>query len=190
MGGRIARWMGELARRYSPGTLIISTGQQPGDVAADQQLPNRVDRLPIASRRLRTFQGVMRWSKRVAAMATALPVEFIWCGNIKPASYPARWTKMRTGIPYGILLHGGDLLILRQQTRQSQLKRRMARALLGSASVLVSNSTWTATLCRAVLEELGIESRGSRVRTVSLGTDPTVFRPGLEQHEVRRRYGL
>jgi phosphatidylinositol alpha-1,6-mannosyltransferase len=190
MGGGIARWMGELAKRYSPGTLVISTGQQPGDAAADQQLPNRVDRLPIASSRLRTFQGVMRWSKRVAAMATALSVEFIWCGNIKPASYPARWTKMRTGVPYGILLHGGDLLILRQQARQSQLKRRMARALLGSASVLVSNSTWTATLCRAVLEELGIEGWGDRVRTVALGTDPTVFRPGLDQHEVRRRYGL
>ena len=190
MGGGIARWMGELAKRYPSGALVISTGQHPGGGDADQQLPNRVDRLPIASRRLRTFHGVMRWSRRTAALARGLPVEFIWCGNIKPASYPARWTNVRTGVPYGILLHGGDLLILRYQARRSPLKRRTARALLESASVLVCNSGWTATLCRAVLEELGIEGGHARVQTVPLGADPSVFRPGLDQREVRRRYGL
>jgi phosphatidylinositol alpha-1,6-mannosyltransferase len=190
MGGGIARWMGELARRYTPGSLVISTGQCPGSPTFDQQLANVVDRLPLASSRLRTLQGMLRWSRRVVALATELPVEFIWCGNLKPASYPARWTKVRTGVPYGIFLHGGDLLILRRQVQRSLVKRRTAGALLRSASALISNSSWTATLCGTVLEELGIGAVQDRVHTVPLGADPAVFRPGLDQLEVRRRYGL
>jgi phosphatidylinositol alpha-1,6-mannosyltransferase len=182
--------MGELARRQAPGSLAISTGQYPGGDEADQQLPNPVDRLPISSTKLRTIQGTFRWSKRVAALARGLSVEFIWCGNLKPAAYPARWTKTQTGVGYGVLLHGGDLLILRRQAQRSPLKRRTGRALLESASVLVGNSSWTSTLCRTVLQELGIDRAHERVRTVPLGTEPAQFRPGLDQTEVRRRYGL
>jgi phosphatidylinositol alpha-1,6-mannosyltransferase len=189
MGGGIARWMGEMARRYPAGSLVVSTGQQAGSLAADQQIPNVVDRLPLPSSRLRTLQGTLRWSRRAVVLANELSVEFIWCGNLKPASYPARWTKVRTGVPYGIFLHGGDLLILRRQIQRSLLKRRTARALLRSASVLISNSSWTASLCEAVLEELGIEA-GPEIQTVPLGADPVVFRPGLDQTDVRRRYGL
>lgn len=190
MGGGIARWLGEMARRYPPGSLVVSTGQHPGSMAVDQQIPNVVDRLPLPSSRLRTLQGTLRWSRRAVALASELSVEFIWCGNLKPASYPARWAKVRTGVPYGIFLHGGDLLILRRQIQRSLLKRRTARALFRSASVLINNSSWTASLCGAVLEELGIGAGGPESQTVPLGADPEMFRPGLDQTEVRRRYGL
>ena len=49
---------------------------------------------------------------------------------MKPAAYPAKWTMERLGTPFGVLLHGGDLLILQHQVHQSLLKRRTARALL------------------------------------------------------------
>jgi len=189
MGGGIARWMGELARRQQPGSLVVSTGSYPGSEVVDRLLPNPVDRLPISSSRLRTLQGTWRWSRRVEALARTISADFIWCGNIKPAGYPARWAKVRAGIRYGVFLHGGDLLILRRQIR-SLVKRRTARSLLGSASVLVANSAWTAGLCRTLLQDLEIDPAGNRVRTVPLGTDPDVFRPGLDQAEVRRRYGL
>jgi hypothetical protein len=55
MGGGIARWMGELARRYPSGSLVVSTGRQPNDETADRGFINRIDRLPISSRRLRTI---------------------------------------------------------------------------------------------------------------------------------------
>jgi phosphatidylinositol alpha-1,6-mannosyltransferase len=190
MGGGIARWMGELARRFPPGSLVISTGQYPGSAATDAQFPNRVDRLPMAARRLRTIQGTVRWSRHVVALARLWGVEFTWCGNLKPAAYPARWIKTHLGVPYGIMLHGGDLLILRNQARHSLLKRRMAAALLRSASVLVTNSLWTADLCRVVLDDLGISGRADVVRTLGLGADPKLFRPGLDQAEVRARYAL
>jgi phosphatidylinositol alpha-1,6-mannosyltransferase len=190
MSGGIARWMGELAKRYTRGSLIVSTGRHPGDSAVDRKFPNRVDRLPMPGNRLRTLAGIVRWSRRVAELALEAEAEFIWGGNIKPAAYPARWTRLRIGVPYGLLLHGGDLLILRGQIQRSLLKRRTARALLGSASVLVSNSTWTESLCRRVLEELGIDARHCSIQRVALGADPLVFRPGLDQRQVRRRYHL
>jgi phosphatidyl-myo-inositol dimannoside synthase len=190
MGGGIARWMGELARRYPAGSLVVSTGEHAESKTVDAKYPNPVDRLPIPARRLRTVQGLLLWSRRVAALARTTGAEFVWCGNIKPAGYPARWTAARVGTPYGILVHGGDLLILRNQAERSRAKRRTSRALLGSASVVVANSSWTADLCRRLLDYLGVEGAAQRVRTVPLGTDPTLFRPGVDQSQVRNRYRL
>jgi phosphatidylinositol alpha-1,6-mannosyltransferase len=190
MGGGIARWMGELAKRYPPGSLVVSTGQHPDSDSADARFPNRIDRVPMVGSRLRTIQGVFHWSRRVAALAGSLGAEFIWCGNLKPAGYPARWTSARLGVPYGILVHGGDLLILQRQARTSLLKRRTARTLLGQASVVVANSEWTRDLCRGVLDQLEIKAGPDTVRTVPLGSDPVLFRPGIDQAEVRSRYGL
>ena len=182
--------MGELAKRFPTGSLIVSTGQDASSAATDRQWPNPVDRLPLASRRLRTLQGIVRWSRRAVALANSFGVEFVWCGNIKPAGYPAMWANARLGVPYGILVHGGDLLILQRQARASVLKRRAARALFRRASVVVANSEWTRDLCRSILDELGIVAPLDKVQRVPLGSDPVLFRPGLDPAEVRSRYGL
>ncbi len=157
IGGGIARWMAELAKRYPPGSLVVSTGQHPDAAEVDASFPNRVDRLPLPARRLRSLQGLLFWSRRAAVLTRQSGIEFIWCGNMKPASYPAKWTMERLGTPFGVLLHGGDLLILQHQVHQSVLKRRTARALLSSAAVLVANSQWTRERCLTLLSELEIE---------------------------------
>jgi phosphatidylinositol alpha-1,6-mannosyltransferase len=190
IGGGIARWMAELAKRYPPGSLVVSTGQSADASDVDAAFPNRVDRLSIPSRRLRTIQGILLWSRRVAVLARSTDAEFIWCGNIKPAAYPAKWTMERTGTPFGILLHGGDLLILQHQVHQSAIKRRTAAALLSSAAVLVANSEWTRDCCLTLLSELEIDASPDRVRVVPLGADHEFFRPGIDTREVRARYGL
>ena len=190
IGGGIARWMAELAKRYPAGSLVVSTGQSGDSSDVDASFPNRVDRLGIASRRLRTFQGILLWSRRVAVLARSTDAEFIWCGNLKPAAYPAKWTMERIGVPYGVLFHGGDLLILQHQIHQSAIKRTAAAALLSSAAVLVANSEWTRDRCLTVLSELEIDVPEDRVRVVPLGADPAFFRPGLDTREVRDRYGL
>jgi phosphatidyl-myo-inositol dimannoside synthase len=190
IGGGIARWMAELARRYPAGSLVVSTGQQGDASDGDAGFPNRVDRLAIPSRRLRTIQGILLWSRRVAVLARSTDAEFIWCGNIKPAAYPAKWTMERTGTPFGILLHGGDLLILQHQVHQSAIRRKTAAALLSSAAVLVANSEWTRDRCLTLLSELDIDATPDRVRVVPLGADHEFFRPGLDTREVRARYGL
>jgi len=190
IGGGISRWMAELARRYPAGSLIVSTGQNGDASEVDASFPNRVDRLSIPARRLRTIQGILLWSRRVAVLARSTDAEFIWCGNIKPAAYPAKWTMERTGTPFGVLLHGGDLLILQHQVHQSALKRKTATALLSSAAVLVANSEWTRDRCLTLLSELEIDAPPDRVRVVPLGADHQAFRPGLDTAAVRSRYGL
>jgi phosphatidylinositol alpha-1,6-mannosyltransferase len=190
IGGGIARWMAELAKRYPAGSLVVSTGQCGDSSDVDAGFPNRVDRLGIPSGRLRTIQGILLWSRRVAVLARSTDAEFIWCGNIKPAAYPAKWTMERTGVPFGVLLHGGDLLILQHQIHQSAVKRTTAAALLSSAAVLVANSDWTRDRCLTVLSELELDVPADRVRVVPLGADAVFFRPGIDTHEVRARYGL
>jgi phosphatidylinositol alpha-1,6-mannosyltransferase len=190
IGGGISRWMAELAKRYPAGTLVVSTGSHPDASDVDATFPNRVDRLPVPLRRLRNIQGLLLWAQRTAVLARSTNAGFIWCGNIKPAAYPAKWTRERVGTPFGILLHGGDLLILQHQIHQSSMKRRTARGLLGSAAVLVANSQWTRERCLAVLHELDLDSDPARVRVVPLGADQEFFRPGLDTRDVRERYAL
>jgi hypothetical protein len=124
IGGGIARMMGELAHRYPPGMLVVSTGSVSGSVEVDSALENAVDRVVVPSRRLRTLQGLLLWSYRAATLARTIQPEFVWCGNLKPAGYPARWIQRRFGTPYGIFLYGTDLLLLQNRIRQSSMKRR------------------------------------------------------------------
>ena len=190
MGGGIARMMGELARRYPAGSLVVSTGQYGSGSSADADFPNVVDRLGIPSRRLRALQGLVLWSRRAAGLARSLRPEFVWCGNLKPAGYPARWVRQRVGTPYGILVFGTDLLLLQRQIRRSAVKRQTVKALISSAAVMVAISRWTRDLCLTVLDELGLGGGRMDLRTVPLGTDPIRFRPGMDQGAVRARYGL
>jgi len=190
MGGGIARMMGELAGRYPPGTLVVSTGRYKGGPEMDAGLANVVDRIGVASARLRTLQGLLAWSRRAAELARSVRPEFVWCGNFKPAGYPARWIRQRVGTPYGILFYGTDLLLLQRRIRRSAVKRQTARALIGGAAVLVAISRWTRDLCLSVLDELGFDGGRLDLRTVPLGTDPARFRPGIDPSSVRSRYGL
>jgi phosphatidyl-myo-inositol dimannoside synthase len=189
MGGGIARMMGEVARRY-PGPLVVSTGSYPESSAVDRAIRSEVHRVAVPSRRLRTVQGLVRWTSAATTIARSTRPGFVWCGNFKPAGYPARWIHGRWGIPYGIYLHGTELLLLQDRLAQSAVKRRVARSLLGPAAVLAANSRWTRTLCLELLGQLGLVRDESTVRVIHLGTDPKVFRPGLEISAVRSRYGL
>ncbi len=190
IGGGIARLTGELAKRYPAGSLLISTGLVPGSEPVDRMLPNPVDRVRIRSTRLRTIQGLVVWSHRARRLARAFTPGFVWCGNLKPAGFPALWLRRREGIPYGIIFHGSELLLLRHRIGRMPRKRVAARMAIQQATVLAANSNWTRDLCLEVLDEMGLRPGGFEVRTIPLGTDPTHFRPGLDTSHVRARYGL
>jgi phosphatidylinositol alpha-1,6-mannosyltransferase len=180
--------MGELALRYPPGSLVVSTGAYPGSAASDERFPQPIDRVGIRATRLRTVHGLALWTWRASALARASRPGFVWCGELKPAGYPARWLHARRGIPYGVILHGTELLLLAEKSRRSPFKRRTAGSLLGHAAVAVANSRWTGDLARSVLEGLGRPDLP--VEVVPLGTTPTHFRPGVDAAAVRARYGL
>jgi phosphatidyl-myo-inositol dimannoside synthase len=193
MGGGIARLHGEMAKRYPARELLVSTPQDPDAPDFDAELQGgggMVDRLPVSRQRTRSLTGLLMWSRRAASLARKNGVRYVHCGNVKPAGYPARWVFERCRVPYGVYLHGGDLLSEQHKIRHSQFKRRSARAILGGAAVLMANSSWTRDLARQVLGELGIDGDGERLRVVHLGTDPDHFKPGLDPAELRARFEL
>jgi phosphatidylinositol alpha-1,6-mannosyltransferase len=182
--------MGEIALRYPPQTLIVSTGRHADSAASDERFPQPIDRVGIRGTRLRTVNGLGLWAWRATGLVRRHAPGFAWCGELKPAGYPARWISARHGVPYGVFVHGTELLLLDAKMRRSPFKRWTANRLLGDAGVVVANSQWTADLARSVLHALGRRDTASLVRTVPLGTEPAQFRPGLDAHRTRARYGL
>ena len=77
MDGGIARWMAEIAIGYPSDKLIVSTGAMPGSESADLRFFNRVDRVSVPARRLKTLQGLVQWSRRVTALIAEQGVGFI-----------------------------------------------------------------------------------------------------------------
>src|SRR5439155_21974 len=148
--GGIARWMGELALRYPPGRLVVSTGRHAGSADSDPRFPQPIDHAPIRATRLRTLNGLLIWTARAAALERRARPGFVWCAELKPAAYPARWLRARRAVPYGVIVHGTELLLLQAKMRRSRWRRWTARQLLGNAAVVVANSRWTADLARSV----------------------------------------
>jgi phosphatidylinositol alpha-1,6-mannosyltransferase len=188
--GGIARVMSEVACRHPEGSLIVSTGSAGRSDTVDARYGTRVDRMALPSRRLRVFPGLLLWSRRAASLARQHDAGFVWCGHLKPAAYAARWVRERLGVPYGVMVYGGDLLALQHQIHRSPLKRRAATTLLRSASVVVAVSAWTRDLFHAILGELELDASQLPVRIVPLGADPDEFRPGIDTTTIRRRFGL
>jgi phosphatidylinositol alpha-1,6-mannosyltransferase len=182
--------MGELARRYPPQSLVISTGAEAAGRESDAAFAQPVDRAAVRATRLRTINGLVLWTWRAGALARRWRPGFAWCGELKPAGYPAWWLRRRHGIPYGVVVHGTELLLLEAKIGRSRFKRWTASALLRDAAVLVANSAWTADLARSVYGQLGRPDLAARVEVVPLGTEPSHFRPGIDATAVRRRYGL
>src|SRR2546422_2889445 len=123
--------MGELALRYPPNSLLVSTGRHPGSAASDPRFPQLIDHAPIRARRLRTINGLLLWTARASALARRTRPGFVWCGELKPAGYPARWLNARFRLPYGVVVYGTELLLLEAKIRRSRFKRWTARELLG-----------------------------------------------------------
>ena len=190
MGGGIARLHDELARRFPPGELIVSTPANRDASEVDGSFPAVIDRLPISARSTKTLPGLLFWSRRAASLARRHRVRFVFCGNVKPAGYAARWVYERVRVPYGLILYGGDLLSEQHKIRQSRFKRRTARVIFGGAAVLVAISNWTRDLTVTVLGELGLDAHSQRLRVVHMGTDPAQFRPGVETAVLRKRADL
>ena len=179
--------MGEIALRYPPRSLVVSTGSYEGSAASDARFPQIIDRVGMRATRLRTVQGLAWWTWRAGALAKRSRPGFVWCGELKPAGYPARWVSARHGVPYGVIAYGTELLLIDAKIRRSRFKRRTAGGILGNAAVIVAISRWTADLARDVLGLLDVTVP---IETVPLGTTPSHFRPGIDTAAIRAKHGL
>jgi glycosyltransferase involved in cell wall biosynthesis len=182
--------MGELALRYPAGSLVVSTGRHAGSAESDPRFPQPIDHTPIRAKRLRTLHGLVLWTARAGRLAQRHAPGFAWCAELKPAGYPARWLRARRRLPYGIVVHGTELLLLEEKMRRSAFKRWTGRQLLAGCAVVVANSRWTADRARSLLDAHGRGALARDVRVVPLGTTPGHFRPGLDPRPLREKHGL
>ncbi|HZH80923.1 MAG TPA: glycosyltransferase family 4 protein [Gemmatimonadales bacterium] len=189
-GGGIARMMGEIAARYPSDSVTVSTGTWPGSEASDARFRQRIDRVHVAAKRLRTVNGLVRWTRRADSLARRTAPGFAWCDEVKPAGYTAAWLHARRHVPFGVLAHGADFLLLQAKIGRSVFKRWTAARILERCAVVVANSHWSANLVRSVLESLDLAALAADVRVVHLGTTPTRFHPDVDPEPARRRYGL
>ncbi len=137
----------------------------------DAALGAPIDRVATPARRLRTLPGLLRWSHRAARLARDPAARFAWAGTFRPAAWPVWWAQRRTALPYGVIWHGGDLLILREKARRHPNKRDQWERLLRGAAVFVVNSRWTGTLLESLLEEWEVAPLRERIRIVHPGTN-------------------
>src|SRR3546814_13989975 len=59
-----------------------------------------------------------------------------------------------------VMVYGGDLLTLREQVARSPRKRKVARALLGDADVVVAISRWSAERVKELAAALELPGGG------------------------------
>lgn len=189
-GGGIARMMGEIAARYPSDGLAVCTGTWPGSEASDARFRQRIDRVHVGAKRLRTVNGLVRWTRRADSLVRRTAPGFAWCDEVKPAGYTAAWLNARHHLPFGVLAHGADFLLLQAKIGRSVFKRWTAASILGRCAVVVANSRWSADLVRSVLESLDMPGLAADVRVVHLGTTPTRFHPDVDPEPARRKYGL
>jgi len=177
MGGGIATALGAIARHAGP-AMLVSTGAAP--VAEPMTCPgmDQVDRLAMASDRLRTLPGLFRWARRGSTLVARHQPEFLWAGNLKPAGHVAHWLARRHRVPYGVILYGSDVLRLRRQVERPGMKRLAARRLLGDARRVAAISRWTLDQAIELSRHLGIEALGDRGEVIPLGVDAGRFHPG------------
>src|SRR5207247_10290231 len=171
--------MGEIALRYPAGSLVVSTGAYANSAASDARFPHPVDRVAIRATRLRTLNGLVLWTARASRLARRQVPGFVWCAELKPAAYPARWLNARRQLPYGIVVHGTELLLLDEKTARSACKRWTGRQLFAGCAVVVANSRWTGERARAPLTALGCGALPRDGRVVPPGTTPSPCRPGI-----------
>ena len=139
---------------------------------------------------MRTLNGLVLWTARASRLARRHVPGFVWCAELKPAAYPARWLNARRQLPYGIVVHGTELLLLDEKTARSAFKRWTGRQLFAGCAVVVANSRWTAERARALLTALGCGALARDVRVVPPGTTPSLFRPGIDPRPIRAKHGL
>ncbi|MHB1558655.1 MAG: glycosyltransferase family 4 protein [Isosphaeraceae bacterium] len=172
MHGGIARLCGEIAggmrRRGQPVRVVT----QAGDGKSGMLVPEVAELRVTASRPRREWQALGRLRQSGRSESPVI------CGTWYPEGLLALLAGSR---PVVILAHGNELLPVPSRWRRAAWAR-LARAVLGSADLIVANSDYTAGLVRTAAPR-------SRVISIPLAADHRRFTPG-DRLAARRQLGL
>ena len=119
-------------------------------------------------------------------------VTFTWCGNLKPPSYVAWTLRARMGIPYGVMLHGTELLQMRAHgsgLRKRHYRAHAARLRRGDRHQQRVDAHRSHSSSST---QMKIPVTPDRVYAIPLGADLDRFRAGLDtaagSREVRTEW--
>ncbi len=172
----MSRYYAHLLQHLPPEEVVLLTLE----VAGWPPVPYPVETVPLERRGAFSVARYPRWLWAFRRALQRYRPSALLLGHLGFAKMPGL-----PRLPYGLFVHGLDVLHEHKKARHNPLKRRRLQAAFGRARVVVANSRATLNLVR----QLGLPVHEGAV--VYPGVDPRVFRPlNLPKAVLRRQFGL
>ncbi len=183
--GGSGRWLWELYRRWSRGSVQVLAGDCAGASHFDRthDLPIERMNLTFPSWGVAGFSHARRYMQafhKIASVVRSGEITQIHCGRLLPEGLIALMAKLRFGLPYACYVHGEELNTAATSRELSFLTRRVLRG----ARVLIANSANTA---RILMEQWQVEP--ARLEIIHPGVDVSAFAVAERNEEIRRELG-
>jgi phosphatidyl-myo-inositol dimannoside synthase len=181
MRGGEATWYSRLCATLSPDSVVVLAPRMPGDRNFDGRQSYRVIRrwVPVSPHPLARLAQVALLSWHAIGIVRRERITAVHIGHLY-LSLTGLVLRFLLGIPYVLYLHGGEMAPYMRRPAVRSIVRQLVR----HARLVIVNSNYT----RLSYEALGI--RHPRIVPVMIGVDSKRFRPGIDPHVIRDRYGL
>lgn len=180
--GGTAVWAAEVYRRLGGKNIHIVTADVPGAREVDATHPNTIHRLDLKRvpwLRPESLAMYARFFFKSLALALTHRFDAVHAFRALPEGLAAWAVARLTWRPVVIYAHGEELT-----TWGHGGKYRAMCFVLRHADHVVANSEHT----HATLRAMGVEA--TRITVIYPGVDVSVFRPGLDIHGLRERFGI
>lgn len=169
IGGSIT-WLLNTYSRYDPAEVLFAAPRGVNTDYADQGLPFRVARIPLAMPHWdplipRSMYKYLRALWHVYALCRRERVTQIHCAKVLPEGCVAWGMQQLTSIPYIVYAHGEEILIGMTSRKLAWLLPKI----YNGAAAIIANSRNTKTL----LESIGVES--AKIHIVHPGVNSELF---------------
>ncbi|WPO71066.1 glycosyltransferase family 4 protein [Streptomyces sp. KN37] len=173
--GGIETFVDTLTRRFPPGTAVVYTSAEPGDVAYDSTFPH-----PVVRDRARTLLPTRRTGERAVALARRYGCDRVWFGAAAPLGLLAGRLRREAGVRTVVATtHGHEVWWARTPGARTLLRR------IGTGADCV---TYLGPSTREPVRwAMDPDVRFARLVP---GVDAEEFGPGVDGRPVRERYGL
>src|SRR3954471_1216260 len=174
--GGIESFMLALCERMPPDEVVVYTASMPGDAELDARLP-----FPVHRDRSRMLLPTPSLSRRVRRVLRREGCERVLFGSSVPLGLLAPALRHAGATSLVALTHGHEVWWARLPATRAALRR-----VGDSVDVMTYVSDW----CRdRIAPALSLAAR-SRMRRLSPGVDPKMFRPGCGGVQVRAELGI
>ncbi len=176
--GGMSRYYAQLLEHLPPEEVVLLTLHHP----ERPEVPYPVETVSLQRRGAFSLARYPTWLQAFRRAVWRYRPAGLLLGHLGFAKMPGIG---RLGPPYGLFVHGLDVLHEHRKARRNPWKHYRLRAAFARAHLVIANSQATLDLVR----QLGLPVRQGAV--VYPGVDPEVFRPlNRPRAELRRSFGL